>query len=167
MAHVHLITGPVGAGKSTFGIALSHELGALRLTLDDWMARLYGADERPAEGRIAWYIERRDRVLDQIWEVAQQALALGTPVVLEIGLIQAAERAAFYGRVDAVAAELSVYVIDAPRDVRRRRVMRRNEEKGRTYAVDVPLPFFELASDLWQPPDEMERAERRVIVPEG
>ena len=40
MAHVHLITGPVGAGKSTFGIALSHELGALRLTLEGLRGRI-------------------------------------------------------------------------------------------------------------------------------
>lgn len=52
MARLHLIVGPVGAGKSTFGRKLSRDVGAVRLTLDEWMATLFGDDERPAEQRI-------------------------------------------------------------------------------------------------------------------
>lgn len=35
------------------------------------MAKLYGADERPAQGRVAWYLERRKRCHEQIWLLAQ------------------------------------------------------------------------------------------------
>jgi hypothetical protein len=55
-----------------------------------------------------------------------------------------------------------VHVLDAPRDVRRERVLRRNGERGDTFSMEVPLPFFELASDLWEPPEEAECEGRDV-----
>jgi len=155
-SQIHLVVGPVGAGKSTFARGLGAKHRAALLILDDWMAQLYRDDERPKTDRIAWYLERRDRCLAQIWNVTTQLCELETPVVLEIGLIQRIDRDAFYERVAAAGFSLAVYVLDAPRDVRRERVMRRNEERGPTFAQVVPLEFFELASDRWEPPDEAE-----------
>jgi predicted kinase len=106
MARLHLIIGPVGAGKSTFAAGLSQRHQAVRLTLDAWMAVLFGDDERSVDGRMDWYMERTDRCLEQIWQVTQSVMDLGTDVVLEVGLIQRAPRQAFYGRVDASAYDL-------------------------------------------------------------
>jgi predicted kinase len=165
MSHVHLVIGPVGAGKSTLAAQLSRQQGAVRFTLDAWMARLYGADPRPPDGVPAWYRERATRCLGQIWEVARTVLDASVPVVLEIGLLQRHERAAFYARLDREARPLTVWVVDAPRDVRRARVERRNEERGETFSMFVPLEVFELASDLWEPPDALEREERALRFP--
>jgi predicted kinase len=162
MARLHLIIGPVGAGKSNFGRQLSGELGAVRLTLDEWMAVLFGDDERPAEGRIQWYMERTARCVEQIWSLSVRLLEIGVPVVLEIGLIQRGARHDFYGRVDAERLDHIVYVVDAERDERRDRVLKRNREKGDTFSMEVPLDFFELASDLWEPPNDEECSERDV-----
>ena len=154
---VHLIVGPVGAGKSTFAKALARESRAVRLTLDEWMTQLFRPD-RPAEGVIEWYRERARRLVEQIWRVAQEVAGTGTDVILEIGLLQRHERVAFYERVDQAGLELTVNVVDATRELRRARVMARNQERGDTFSVVVPLEFFELASDLWEPltPTEIE-----------
>jgi predicted kinase len=133
MAHLHLIIGPVGAGKSTFALQLCQEHRAVRLTLDEWMARLFGQDERPAMGRIEWYVERRDRCIEQIWKLTKELIGVGTNAVLEIGLIQRRDREKFYARVDKAGFGLTVYVLDAPRELRRARVQRRNQEKGETF----------------------------------
>ncbi|HWO17662.1 MAG TPA: ATP-binding protein [Kofleriaceae bacterium] len=159
---LHLILGPVGAGKSTFARALGKKHRAVLLILDDWMAQLFGADARPATGRVEWYIERRDRCLEQIWKLTVALCEVGTPVVLELGLIRRAERDAFYRRVEDAGYELTVYLLDAPREVRRERVLRRNEERGETFAQVVPPEFFELASDLWEPPDDDELNDRSI-----
>lgn len=165
MARIHLVIGPVGSGKSTFATALARKHAALRLTLDDWMTRLFRPD-RPVDDVMAWYVERARRCVEQIWEVTRGALEAGTDVVLEIGLIQRRDRESFYARVDREARELEVYLVDAPREVRRERVRRRNAERGSTFSMDVPPDVFELASDLWEPPDDTERDDRRVqIVP--
>jgi predicted kinase len=166
MAPLHLVFGPVGSGKSTFARQLAQQHRAVRLTVDDWMAQLYGADERPAVGRIEWYLERRQRCLEQLWRLTRELLAVGTPVVFEPGLIRREEREALYARADGAGLALTVHVLDAPREVRRERVLRRNRERGDTFAMEVPLPFFELASDMWEPPDEDERRERDIRSPQ-
>ena len=51
---------------------------------------------------------------------------------------------------------------DAPRDVRRERVERRNRDQGATFSMVVPPAIFELASDMWEPLDDDERAGRDV-----
>ncbi len=159
-----ILIGPVGAGKSTFAIELCAEQQAVHLDLDAWMARLYGDDERPPTGRIEWYLERRDRCVEQIWHVAQRMLDVGCSVVLEIGLIRRAERDAFYARLDGAGYHPRIYVVDAPKESRWARVQRRNRDKGRTFSMEVPEAFFELASSMWEPPDEAEHEARKPVV---
>ena len=82
--------------------------------------------------------------------------------MLELGLIQRRDRQRFYERVDDAGFELVVHVVDADREVRRERVRQRNRQRGETFAVEVPDDFFELASDMWQAPDDAECEGRDV-----
>lgn len=161
MGHVHLLLGPVGSGKSTFARTLCRERRAVRLVLDEWMARLFRPD-RPERDVIPWYMERSERCLEQIWQVAEDLVEVGTEVVLELGLIQRAQRRRFFPRIDDVGHPLTIYLLDAPREVRRARVEQRNAEQGETFSMVVPLEVFEMASDLWEPLDEDERRGRDV-----
>ncbi|HEY0143880.1 MAG TPA: AAA family ATPase [Thermoanaerobaculia bacterium] len=163
MARIHLIVGPVGAGKSTFARELARQYNAVPFNLDQWMADLFRQD-RPETNTLEWYIERTHRCVDQIWRITEDVIATGTDVVLEIGLILRRDRETLYARVDAQAYDLTIYVLDAPREIRRERVMRRNEERGETFAMEVPPHFFELASDLWEPLTDVEREGRDVRV---
>jgi predicted kinase len=65
MASIHLIEGPVGAGKSTFAgrLALTHN--AVHLNLDEWMVRLFQAD-RPEADFMEWYLERKQRCIEAL-----------------------------------------------------------------------------------------------------
>lgn len=152
---IHLLVGPVGAGKSTFGLRLARESGAVRLTLDEWMTALFRPD-RPEVGVMEWYVERAARCTARIWVVASAVATAGLDVVLELGLLRKRDRERMFERIDAAGLALSVHALDAPRDVRRERVERRNREQGPTFSMVVPLEFFERASDLWEPlePDE-------------
>jgi predicted kinase/uncharacterized glyoxalase superfamily protein PhnB len=152
---IHLVIGPVGAGKSTFAMGLAREHGAVRFTLDEWMTRLFSPD-RPAQGLVEWYVERAARCIEQIWSAATTVVETGTAVILEIGLLQRTERERFYERIEQAGVAYILYVIDAARDVRRARVMKRNDEKGATFAMVVPPAIFEMASDRWEPPDAEE-----------
>ncbi len=157
MTTLHLIEGPVGSGKSTFAAELSLKTGAPRLILDDWFSTLYSPD-RPETEVLAWYGERKERCIEQMWKLACEIAASGSDVILELGLILASDRQSFFSRVESVGHWLKIYVLDAPREIRRERVSRRNEDKGETYQMDVPEAFFELASDMWEPIDEAEVA---------
>jgi predicted kinase/uncharacterized glyoxalase superfamily protein PhnB len=158
---IHLVIGPVGAGKSTYAVGLAREHAAIRLTLDEWMSRLMSPD-RPDTGVVEWYGARAARCIDQIWSVAESVLELGTSVVLEIGMLKQREREAFYQRVADAGFDLTIHALDASRDVRRQRVNERNHARGSTFSMVVPPAIFELASDLWEPLDPVEYENRDV-----
>ncbi|HWU88672.1 MAG TPA: ATP-binding protein [Kofleriaceae bacterium] len=153
---LHLLIGPVGAGKTTYAQQRMARTPGVFLDLDTWMVRLFAADPRPQENVIAWYLERRDRCRDLLWDVALNVLGCGTDVLLEIGLLAAAEREAFYAKARDEGLQLAVYLLDAPRAIRRERVAQRNRSVG-PFTQIVPIEFFERASDAWQPPSESER----------
>jgi predicted kinase len=161
MASIHLIEGPVGAGKSTFAgrLALTHN--AVHLNLDEWMVRLFQAD-RPEADFMEWYLERKQRCINQIWKVTCDLLDAGTDAVLELGLVQLNDRLDFYSRVDASDYTLQVYVLDAPEEQRRQRVHGRNRDQDTTFQMEVSDEIFELASAAWTAPDETECLERNI-----
>lgn len=162
MNTLHLVIGPVGAGKSTFARQRALQTGAVFLDLDHWMVRLFGKDTRPEENVLDWYLERRERCRALLWDLALDILAASTDVYLELGLVAARERETYYARARAEDLRVTVYLLDAPRDLRRERVAERNRAAGDNTQV-VPLHFFELASDAWQPPSEMEREQVSIV----
>ncbi|MDZ7684175.1 MAG: AAA family ATPase [Gammaproteobacteria bacterium] len=133
MSTVHLIEGPIGAGKSTYATAFSARLGAPSICLDRWFAMLFRPD-RPPAADVDWYLERKARCVEQIWQTAVEVLQTGSAVVLELGLVRREDRQAFDDRVDGSGFQLSIHVVDAPVDVRRERVRRRNIERGETWS---------------------------------
>jgi predicted kinase len=161
MPQIHLVEGPVGAGKSHYGMALAGRIGGVHIALDEWFAKLFGPD-RPNSDVMAWYVQRKERLIKHIWCHAQALLAAGTSPVLELGLVQRQRREALYQRARDAGIELKVYLLEASRDVRRERVARRNEDKGPTFSMVVPESVFEIASDMWQCPDEVEISELRI-----
>lgn len=159
---IHLLLGPVGAGKSTFARKLASQHGAVRLTLDEWMTTLFSPD-RPTHHVVEWYRARATRCVDQIFGLAREIAGTGTDVVLEIGLLERRQREAFYARAEGAGLELKGYVLDAPRSVRRKRVMARNRVRGETFSMVVPPEFFELASNAWEPLELSETTGRDLL----
>lgn len=162
MATVHLIEGPVGAGKSTYGLRLAREHRTVLLNLDYWMARLFSPD-RP-DGEIwDWYRTRKARCLEQIWELTRDLLQHQEHAVLELGLLQSAARVEFFQRVEEAGFRFRLHVLEVPSDERWQRVQRRNREQGETYAMHVSEEVFALASGLWESPTEAEGTLYEII----
>jgi predicted kinase len=161
MPKVHLVEGPVGAGKSTYASGLVHRTNGIHVALDEWFAALFSPD-RPAGDVVAWYMQRKERLVALIWSHSRRVLASGTDVILELGVIQRQSRLAFGRQVQEEGFELAVHVLDAPLEVRRERVRRRNAEKGPTFAIIVPDHVFEMASTLWEAPDDAEGSEYEI-----
>lgn len=161
MLKMHLVEGPVGAGKSTYCTALAKRTGGVHIALDEWFARLYSPD-RPSTDVVLWYMQRKARLLDHIWNHALAMVAAGVTPILELGLVQRQSRTKFYRRAHDARVELQVCVLDASRGLRRKRVVRRNEEKGPTFSMVVPEEIFEIASDMWECPDDIEVEENRI-----
>ncbi|WP_288469462.1 MULTISPECIES: AAA family ATPase [Comamonadaceae] len=166
MSQVHLVEGPVGAGKSTFSAVLAASRNGVHIPLDAWFVALYSPD-RPEGDFVPWYVQRKDRLLRLIWSHSRKILASGREVVLELGLIQRWQRNEFCRMIANEGFSPRIHVLDAPLEIRRQRVRHRNEEKGSTFSMVVPDHVFDMASRLWEPPDELECEEFEVLFVEA
>ncbi len=155
MSVVHMVCGPVGAGKTTLSRRLAASERALIFTIDEWLTALYRMDQ-PADPELAlpWMLERFDRTEGVIVAQMQQALALGVPVVADLGFFRRDLRDRFRARI---GAPVRLHVADAPVEVRRARVHARNAG-GETFSVEVDDAAFRWAETYWQPPEPDEGA---------
>jgi predicted kinase len=158
MTTLHLICGAAGAGKTTYALKLCDELGALHLSIDDWMVNLFGPDA-PNPPQWPWMAERLLRCERQIFRTATEAGRRGLPVVLDLSFLRADQRnrAAEAAQEAGLAARL--HLLDPDPETRWARVAARNEAKGETYRLPVTRPMFDFIESIWQRPSEREMAD--------
>ena len=164
--HIHLICGSTGAGKTTYALRLTQEIGAMRFSIDEWMTALYWMDAaQPIDP--AWALARVERCMSQIWDVASKVARLGPPCVLDFGFGEAKVRARFAALAEKADLSVQLHFIDVPAEERWRRVESRNAAKGDTYQLtfDVTREMFDYVETMWEPPtaDEMRRLSGVVV----
>jgi predicted kinase len=153
MTTVFLVCGSIGAGKTTYSIALAERRRAVRLSIDPWMQTLFGPDQ--TEVKFDWIMERIARCETQMWDIAAQVLRLGGDVVLDLGFTTREHRE----RALAHGAEVSVHFLDVPAAVRRTRVERRNQERDpAVFAFEITGFMFDFVESRFEPPNEHELA---------
>jgi len=154
---VYLICGSTGAGKTTYALRLSDHLGAMRFSIDEWMAALFWMDT-PQPLDPAWSMERVERCLTQIWAVVLRVAARNVPCVLDIGFGQTQSRARFAELARNAGLSVQLHFIDVPAEERWRRVEARNAQQGETYQLgfDVTREMFDFVEGLWEPPTDAE-----------
>jgi predicted kinase len=156
-ATLHVIFGPCGAGKTTYAHAFARREGAMAMILDDWMARLFGPD-MPEPLQYDWMIERVGRCEALIWNVAAGAIAAGTPVILDIGLMRRADRDRVRQIAKGAGLPLQFHFVTAPAPVRRARVTGRNEVRGEGFAITVTPDHFDFIEGVYEAPTPAELA---------
>ena len=162
MSRLIIVCGRTGAGKTTHAIAVSDETRAIRFSIDPWMQTLFAKDMTALD--FDWMMERVERCQAQIWEVGEQVLGREGNVVLDLGFTTRAQRQVFVDRAKRLGIDAEVHFVDAPADVRRRRVAKRNAEKDPSvYAFDVTDQMFAFMEPRFEVPDEDELANGRTI----
>ena len=155
MARLILVCGPTGAGKTTYSLSLCTDISAVRFSIDPWMQTLFAADMKSLD--YSWMIERVNRCYDQIWEVTEQILRLGGNVVLDLGFTTKAQRDVFADKAKHMGLQPEVHYINAPSDVRKERVVKRNTEKDpAVYAFEVTSEMFNFMEPRFEVPDQQE-----------
>jgi len=112
----------------------------------------------------AWMIERVNRCYVQIWQVGEQILKLNGNVVLDLGFTTKEQRSRFAALSKELAIEPEVHYLSAPKDVRKKRVEKRNVEKDPSvYSFEVTDFMFNFMEPKYEVPDDQELANGRVI----
>jgi len=148
---IHLICGSTGAGKTTYANKLRQQLGALHLSIDDWMVTLFAPDT-PPQVSWPWIEERVLRCEQQILATALELAPTGVPSILDLGLQRTDQRRRIAERAMAAGVGVRLHFLDIDVTERWRRVERRNDRQGETFRVKVTRPMFDFIETIWQPP---------------
>jgi len=155
MARLILVCGPTGAGKTTYSLSLSKEIGAIRFSIDPWMQTLFSKDMTSLD--YTWMIERVYRCYEQIWDVSQQILAVDGNVVLDLGFTTKEQRSLFSERAKELDINSEVHYLDSPKDIRKKRIEKRNREKDpAVYSFEVNDMMFNFMEPKFEIPDQEE-----------
>jgi len=116
-----LICGFIGSGKTTISLELADREKAVRLTLDEWVNKLYGAEA----SKITEF-DPQERVKEVMWQVAEGCLRLGTSVVLDWGFWAQRERDTYRKMAEAIGATPKLIFVDCCKQQCLERVLQRN-----------------------------------------
>ncbi len=136
MAIIHMISGPVGVGKTTYSIKLATKLNAVRFSIDDWLTPLFFADN-PEPVSYEWAVERAIRCEKRIAGVSFDVLKTGADVIWDLGCMELDQRERLYTMAQDTPYAIRLHVLEAPADLRRERVRHRNVKKTDGYVMDV------------------------------
>ena len=155
---IHLICGPIGAGKTTLAHSLAKKYNAIRFSEDEWLSRLYVADapeglmQQPAEAIAEWASTRYQRCRVQIDLLIRPLLAQGISVVLDGAAANKEQRDLIRQKALNYQVGFQLYYVDANSECRKERVFQRNIDRGETYAIEVNEGMFDLMEVFFQAP---------------
>ena len=86
---------------------------------------------------------RAKRYEAQLLVVSQNILAFGADVIWDMGFMERDHRDRIMADLADTPNSVRLYVLDAPADVRRKRVRRRNAEKSEGYVTEVTDEIFD------------------------
>ena len=162
VAVVHIVYGPQGAGKSTYARQLATRVAGIHLSIDVWMAELFGPD-LPKPINLAWVMERVSRCERRIWATAAQVARRGGTVVLDLGFMKAKNRAQFVALAASEQLSAQLHFVSAPHDVRRKRVLARNVDRGESFSFEVTPTMFDFMEHHFEAPTQIELAESLIV----
>ncbi len=163
---IRLVCGPIGAGKTTYAMALAEQTRSIRFSEDEWLAKLFVPDasegllEQPMQVVGEWATERYLRCRSQIWLVCKQLLSNNISIVLDGAAANQSQRDAIRKKAIDHSVDFQLYYITAPSTVRHKRVFERNQHQGCTYSLEVTPAMFEHTENFFEPPigEELENA---------
>jgi predicted kinase len=162
MPTAHLICGPTGAGKTTYAIALAARTHAVRFSVEQWVAALFGRD-KPERPTLEWALDRTVRCETQMWMIAAQVLTAGTSVVLDLGLPLAEDRDRWRAQVAGTIAESKLHYLDVSREIRRARIHERNRADS---SLEISEALFDRLDSRFESPTDDELYGAMIVCEE-
>jgi len=159
---LHLIIGNTGSGKTTYSNELRKETNGIVFSIDKWNRTLFLPDKEPDDG-LEWFLERIDRAESIIMNLIKQLEISKTDSILDLGFSKYEHREKFRKFADYHRYDLTIHFLDISKEIRLKRVMKRNEEKGKTYEFEVTKENFDFMENWFEKPDDMEMKKGIVI----
>lgn len=155
---IHLVCGPIGAGKTTYAIDLAEKRNAVRFSEDEWLAKLFVPDapedllDQSMQVVGAWATDKYQRCRGQIWLVCQQILKNNMSIVIDGAAANKEQRDMFRKKASDNNVDFQLHYVTSSAERRKERVFERNTKKGETYSLEVTPAMFEHTEGFFSPP---------------
>lgn len=152
---IHLIVGNTGAGKTSYCKQLKEKSKAIVFSIDQWNNILFMPDKTDKDG-LEWFLERITRAESMIKNLILQLENTSTDSILDLGFSKFEHREAFRKFAAQHNIETQLHYLDVDKDLRWKRVQKRNVEKGETYEFHVSKENFDFMEIWFEIPNENE-----------
>jgi predicted kinase len=159
---IHLIAGNTGSGKTTYAKALKKKTKGIIFSIDKWNKELFLPDKKETDG-LEWFLERIDRSESIIMDLILQLEATKTDTILDLGLSKFEHREKFRSFANSRGFSMRIHYLDIPKEIRLKRIMQRNLEKGDSYEFEVTRENFDFMEDWFEKPGLTELHDAIVI----
>lgn len=158
-AHLHILAGKIGAGKSTLAAALAQKSGGIVIREDEWLAGLFGSEM----ATIQDYVRASARLRAVMEPHVVTLLVAGLTVVLDFPANTPGTRVWLRRVAGTAGCGHTLHFLDIPDDICRDRLRSRNA--GGTHEFAVSEEQFAAITRHFVPPSAEEGFEIRTYGP--
>jgi predicted kinase len=159
---IHLICGPIGAGKTTYAKEIALKNNAIRFSEDEWLSNLFVPDapegllSEPMQVVGAWANEKYRRCRSQIWLISQALLRKNISIVLDGAAANKVQRDNIRKKAFDHNVAFQLHYVTADAVTRKQRVFERNDVQGDTYSLEVTPDMFAHTENFFEAPHGVE-----------
>lgn len=157
-APLHLLFGPIGAGKSHIAQQVAERYRGIILSTDRFFESLFLQDMSP-QPDFSWVHERTQRCETTMWQLTQQAYGK-VPVILDAGLATKESRRHYVRLCTSNQLDYQFVYIDASESLRFERIESRNKKSNELF---VSHEIFHFTNQLFEHPTSDELTNLNAI----
>ena len=147
----YVICGFIGAGKTTFARKLEKETGAIRVTKDEWIIKIFG-NKITLDNNFEVYDKNITKLAT---DIAFKILKAGKDVIIDEGFWVKSQRDNIKKKILQVGAKPIFYYIESSVEKMKERVINRSKNPTKD-SFEISEEMFNSYLKYWQSPDESE-----------
>ena len=147
----YIISGFIGAGKTTFARKLEKETGAIRVTKDEWIIKIFG-NKITLDNNFEVYDKNITKLAT---DIVFRILKAGKDVIIDEGFWVKSQRDDIKKKIINVGAKPILYHVQCCVEKMRERVVTRSNSPPED-SFEISGEMFDSYLKYWQPPEEDE-----------
>ena len=147
----YVICGFIGAGKTTFARRLEKQTGAIRVTKDEWIIKIFG-NKITSDKNFAVFDKN---ITELARDIAFKILRAGKDVIIDEGFWVKSQRDDIKKKIINVGAKPIFYYVECSINKMKERVIDRSKNPP-TDSFEINEEMFDKYLKYWEPPKKEE-----------
>lgn len=147
---LHILTGKIASGKSTFALQLSQNPATVLISEDKWLSTLYGPEMKHIDHYVTFSARLREGLLPHVADLLNE----GVSVVLDFAANTPAQRHWCQQIIESSGCAHVLHYLDVPDDLCRTRLHARNASGDHPFQVSDEQ--FDWITERFVPPQDEE-----------